>query len=349
MRWFGSIAVLALVVASCSATVAEVDVEIATSSVPVATAPPAPPRAVVLDYSPTVSDVGALAFLATHPDVFLIGVTLAGTGETDCEPGVAMTLGILEFLDRADVPVACGQPDPIDGTNAFPADRRLPASDLGVDLVEPSGEMSASELIVDLVRSSPIAVDFVATAPLTNLAVALAVDSELASLLGSITLVGGAIDVAGSATDLAEWNMWVDPVAASDVLRSGVPVTLVPLDATNLVPTGPTFFNALDTQAVTRGAQLVRNTWAANGAWIDNVDGDHFFWDELAAAVLVDESIATFASLWLVVEFDDPENAGWTRVTPEGASVRVVTTVRRLAFEQLLLETLVGGPAELDY
>ena len=71
--------------------------------------------------------------------------------------------------------------------------------------------------------------------------------------------------------------------------------------------------------------------------------------DELAAAVLVDESFAVFARSWLVVEFSDPETAGWTRVTPEGASVRVVTSVRRLAFERLLLESLVGGPAELEY
>ena len=349
MRWFGSIAVLALVVASCSATVDEVGIEPTTSSSPLVTEPPAPPRAVILDYSPTVSDVGALAFLATHPSVFLIGVTLAGTGETDCEPGVAMTLGILEFLDRPDVPVACGQPDPIDGNNAFPADRRLAATDLDVELVEPSGEMSASELIAELVRASPLPVDFVTAAPLTNLAVAFAVDPELASLIGSITVVGGAIDVAGSATDLAEWNMWVDPVAASDVLRSGVSVTLVPLDATNLVPTGPTFFNALDTQAVTPAARLLRNAWAADGTWIDNVAGDHFFWAELAAAILVDDSLASFETERLVVEFGDSEIAGWTRVDPAGTLVRIATSVRRQAFEQLLLETLVSGPAELDY
>jgi inosine-uridine nucleoside N-ribohydrolase len=349
MRWFGSIAVLALVVASCSTTADEVGIEPTTSSSPLVTGPPAPPRAVILDYSPTVSDVGALAFLATHPSVFLIGVTLAGTGETDCEPGVAMTLGILEFLDRADVPVACGQPDPIDGNNAFPADWRLSASDLGIDLVEPSGEMSASELMVDLVRASPIPVDFVATAPLTNLAVAFAVDPELASLVGSITVMGGAIDVAGSATDLAEWNMWVDPVAASDVLRSGVPVTLVPLDATNLVPTGPTFFDALDSQAVTPAAQLLRNMWVADGPLIENVGRTFFFWDELAAVVLIDQSLATFETLRLVVELDDPETEGWTRVDPDGAPVRIATAVHRLAFEQLLLETLVGGSAELDY
>jgi len=341
--------VLTIVLASCSATADEASIEPTTSSSLVATAPPAPLRAVILDYSPTVSAVGALAFLATHPSVFLIGVTLAGTGETACEPGVAMTLGILEFLDRADVPVACGQPDPIDGNNTFPADRRLAPIDLDVELVEPSGEMSASGLIAELVRASPRPVDFVTTAPLTNLAVAFAVDPELASLVGSITVVGGAIDVAGSATDLAEWNMWVDPVAASDVLRSGVSVTLVPLDATNLVPTGPACFSVLDTQAVTPAARLLRNAWATGGTWIDNVAGDHFFWAELAAAILVDDSLASFETKRLVVEFGDPVTAGWTRVDPAGTLVRIATNVRRRAFEQLLLETLVGGPVELDY
>lgn len=349
MRWFGSIAVLALVVSSCSADVDEVDVELTSASSPVATTAPAPLRSVILDLSPTVSDLGALAFLATHPNVFLIGVTLAGTGETGCEPGVAMTLGVLDSLDRADVPVACGQPDPIDGNNSFPADRRLSASDLGVELVEAGAEISAPEFITDLVRASPIPVDFVATAPLTNLAVAFAIDPELSSLLGTITVTGGAIDVAGSATDLAEWNMWVDPVAARDVIRSGPTVTLVPLDVANLVPLGTVFFEALDQQSDAPAARFIRDLWLAHGEWAENRDGGYHFWDELAAAVLVDESLFTTVTRSLTVEISDPLALGRTLPDAAGSPVRVVTAVRRLAFEQLLLETLVGGPAQLDY
>lgn len=356
MRWRVSIVAMSLVVAACTAPAGD-PAEVATTesigdpAIPTTTEAGGGLRAVILDYSPTVSDIGALAFLATHPDVFLIAVTLAGTGETDCEPGVAMTLGILEFLDRSDVPVACGQPDPISGQNAFPADRRLSPSDLDVDLAEPTDDRSASELIGELVRASPIPVDIVAVGPLTNLAVAFAVDPELASLVGGITVMGGAIDVSGTvaANEVAEWNMWIDPVAASDVLRSGAAVTLVPLDATNSLPTGSNFFDALDAQATSPAARLVRDLWLAHPARIDNHDGAFFFWDELAAATLVDESLVTFESKNLVVELADVEIEGWTREDSTGSRVRVVTSVQRLAFERLFLQTLVGGPADLTY
>ncbi|MFQ5558807.1 MAG: hypothetical protein ACE5GB_15035, partial [Acidimicrobiales bacterium] len=55
-------------------------------------------RPVILDYSPTVSDLGALAFLASHPGLRLVGVTLPGTGESHCGPGIAHTRGVLEDL-----------------------------------------------------------------------------------------------------------------------------------------------------------------------------------------------------------------------------------------------------------
>ena len=53
---------------------------------------------VVLDYSPTVSDVAALLYLAEHPDVDLLAVTLAGTGESHCGAGVANTVALLDLV-----------------------------------------------------------------------------------------------------------------------------------------------------------------------------------------------------------------------------------------------------------
>jgi inosine-uridine nucleoside N-ribohydrolase len=63
-------------------------------------------------------------------------------------------------------------------------------------------------------------------------------DPEIVENLADIMIMGGAVDVGGSVEPAyrAEWNLWADPVAANRVLRSGVPITLVPLDATNAVP-----------------------------------------------------------------------------------------------------------------
>jgi len=353
MRLGTALTILALVSSACVAEQSEgptVPVETTPATVP-AGSPSDRIHAVILDYSPTVSDVGALAFLASHPQVFLLAVTLVGTGETACEPGVAMTRGMLRFLGRADVPVACGSSDPMSGQNSFPADRRLTPSDIGVPLGDGVSDRNASELISELVRSSALPVEIVAAGPLTNLAVAFAVDPALASLVGSITIVGGALDVPGNVLEdsAAEWNFWVDPVAASDVLRSGAPVTLIPLDATNLLPTGRVFFEALDLGASSPAAGLVRDVWVSHGGWIENPDTSFYFWDELAAATIVDASVVTFEVRNLVVEVADPDTLGSVREDPDGSPVRVATTARRLALERLLLETLVGEPVQLGY
>ena len=63
------------------------------------------PLSVVVDYSPTPSDVDALLFLAANQRVDLLAVTLAGTGESRCEAG-----RITGDVMGADVRVA-GAPD----------------------------------------------------------------------------------------------------------------------------------------------------------------------------------------------------------------------------------------------
>ena len=323
----------------------------ATTTTTTTDAPVSTRRPVLLDYSPTVSDIGALAFLATHPDLELIGVTLPGTGESHCEPGVAHTRGVLTALGLGDVPVACGPEEPLTGFNAFPTSWRLDADAMDLPEAAPNETASAPDLIVRLVGSASRPVELVAVGPLTNVALAVQSDGTLVERLAGITVMGGAVDVPGNVfrNEVAEWNIWVDPTAAGVVFASGAPVTLVPLDATNHLPSGRIFYESLDAAAATPAAELVRDAWAANGDWIDNRDGFFYFWDELAAAVLVDESIVTFEERTLVVDDDERETKGWTREDPAGSVVRVAVSADRRGFEQLFLDTLIGEPADLGY
>jgi inosine-uridine nucleoside N-ribohydrolase len=323
----------------------------ATTSTTTAAPQVSPRRPVVLDYSPTVSDLGALAFLASHPDLELIGVTLPGTGESHCEPGVAHTRGVLTALGLGDVPVACGPEEPVTGFNAFPTSWRVASDEMDLPEAPPNEFDSAQDLIGRLVDSATRPVELVAVGPLTNVALALQSDPSLVEGLAGITIMGGAVDVPGNVfrNDVAEWNIWVDPTAAGVVLASGAPVTLIPLDATNHLPSGRVFYESLDDAAATPAAELVRDAWAANGDWIDNRDGFFYFWDELAAAVLIDESIVTFEERSLVVDDEERETKGWTREDPEGSPVRVAVSADRLGFEQLFLDTLVGEAAQLGY
>ena len=304
---------------------------------------------VILDYSPTVSDLGALAFVAMHPELRLIAVTLPGTGESYCDEGVAHTRGVLVALGFNEVPVACGPDDPLTGWNAFPTSWRAGSSEMDLPTATPNDTRSAPELLADVIGQSDVPVRILAVAPLTNLALALQNHPELVDGVGDITIMGGAVDVPGNVTrnEVGEWNIWVDPTAAAVVFASGIPVTLVPLDATNHLPTNSAFFSALDGAATRPAATLVRDAIAKNPFWLSG-DG-FFFWDELAAAVLVDESLVTFEDHRLVVDDDTRENKGWTRDDQSGTVVRVAVIADRRAFEQLFVNTLVGAHVELGY
>jgi hypothetical protein len=85
---------------------------------------------VVLDYSPTLSDAGALLYLASNPRVDLLAVTLPGTGEADCGPGTRTTRSLLKIASKPDwtlLPTTFGDPSVnARALGALLADERIP-------------------------------------------------------------------------------------------------------------------------------------------------------------------------------------------------------------------------------
>ena len=75
----------------------------------------------------------------------------------------------------------------------------------------------------------------VATGPLTNLALALRRYPEMKDKIGLIVTLSGAWGL-GTKTAAAEWNILCDPEAAAIVYGSGIPITMVPVDASGTVP-----------------------------------------------------------------------------------------------------------------
>jgi purine nucleosidase/pyrimidine-specific ribonucleoside hydrolase len=87
------------------------------------------------------------------------------------------------------------------------------------------------DLILESVGRFPD-LTIVALGPLTNLALALQRDPRRMGRLGRLVVMGGAVAVPGNVTPVAEFNFYVDPEAAARVLGAGLPIELVPLDAT---------------------------------------------------------------------------------------------------------------------
>jgi len=75
---------------------------------------------------------------------------------------------------------------------------------------------------------------------LTALARVLDRDAELIQLVHRVICLGGAWHEPGNASPVAEFHFYCDPPAARQVLRSGLPITLIPLDVARKVLFSPT-------------------------------------------------------------------------------------------------------------
>ena len=102
-----------------------------------------------------------------------------------------------------------------------------------------TSSLRADELITTLARQCPGEFTLIAVGPLTNLALGLQQDPEGMGKLKEVVIMGGAVRTTGNVTVHAEFNIFVDPWAADAVFKSGLPITLVPLDVTHQVFLAP--------------------------------------------------------------------------------------------------------------
>jgi len=105
----------------------------------------------------------------------------------------------------------------------------------GISAPEPANVdiVRYDQLYADLIQEYEAELAVVAIGPLTNLAAMLASKPDLMRRVGKIVIMGGAVWKPGNVTPHAEFNFYRDPVAAAEVLSSGLPVTIVPLDVTS--------------------------------------------------------------------------------------------------------------------
>lgn len=299
---------------------------------------------VVVDGDGAFDDVKAILYLLEQPDVEVLAITMSGTGIAHCPTAAENMSAVLERIGAPDIPVACGRTTPLAGNNEAPEIWRTATDTLsGVDLPDPRplAGIAAPALLAKTILSSDDVV-LVALGPLTNIAEAVEADPELVERLEMIYLMGGAVDVQGNvlyANPAAEFNIWADPHAAAIVFSTDVPITLVPLDATNAVPVTPYLYEAIAAH---------RDVSAVSQLTADYLDatpliGGLYQWDELAAVVATDESVTTIEHRKLAVVEEGGAEAGATIETADGRAVRVAVDVDRQAFEDRFYEAIIGA------
>jgi inosine-uridine nucleoside N-ribohydrolase len=355
-----SVLLLAATLLAGCASAAPTDAPLDTSppSAPSDTAAPSPvgPAPVVLDVDMSSDDAMAIPFLVREPSLDVRAVNVVGTGLVHCAQGIQFATDILAALGRRDVPVSCGGETPLGPGHEFPAEWRARAdAEYGLSIPrKPASipDMTPTERMQAVAAAAGRLITVIATGPMTNLAEAFAADPSLPAKIGRIVTMAGAVDVPGN-VDLgsgplpAEWNVYADPTAWSQVLRSGVPITMVSLDATKDAPVNVAFLAELEQDHAAAPADIVYEL-LVRGA-LSPAYGDQF-WDPLAAVMAVDESVGTIETIPLKVVTAEGPESGRTIRADDGLPVRVATAADQSRFEERFLQGLrLGAPRDTPF
>ena len=285
------------------------------------------PRPVILDVDTGVDDALAIMLALRSPELQVAGI-LTVSGNVHISRSTANTLTVLDILDAPPIPVAAGAAAPLarpgiaaddvhgrDGLGGvagrFPASRHTATSD-------------AAAFLLDAIGRQPEQLTLIATAPLTNIALAIEKNVRTMRKLRALIVMGGAVRVPGNVGPVSEFNFAVDPEAAAIVLQAGLPLTLVPLDVTERVVLTRDFLNGVSPAGTLRAAV---EAMVAGAMTFHRARGDRegiVLHDPLAVGVALDASLVQREAMALAVETRGALTAGmavadlrrWRRAAP---------------------------------
>jgi len=194
----------------------------------------------------------------------------------------------------------------------------------------------AVDVLIDLAYRHEARLCLIAIGPLTNLALVHERDPSALRGVGRIVVMGGAVDVPGNITPDAEFNIHVDPDAARIVFEAGLPIELVPLDATRQAVLRRA---ELDAALARRPGALANRiaAFTARGFREQQADGSSGFTlhDPLAVGAAIDPTFVGWEPMRITVGPD-----GETRRAAGAPNCRVATRVDRERFVAAFLDRL---------
>jgi purine nucleosidase len=271
------------------------------------------------DVDTGIDDAMALVYLLACADANLVGIASTG-GNIHVEQVCANNLGLLELCRAPAIPVSKGADEPLCGRwphhSKFHGPKGLGYADLpATDRRLTSYDATAAW--VDAARSHPGNLIGLVTGPLTNLALALRAEPALPTLLRRLVIMGGAF---GDDTNpMAEWNIRVDPEAASEVFAGWAGQQQLPvvcgLDLTRRVAMTPAILARLaDLSGPCPLIPLIED--AMRFYFESHEDRGHgyvaYMHDPLAAAVALDPQLVSTRAARVDVELADTPSRGMT-------------------------------------
>jgi purine nucleosidase len=270
-------------------------------------------RYVVIDQDavgPAGTDMNSILIFLQSPGVKVLGITVV-TGDGWRDEEVAHTLRLLELVGRTDVAVHAGAAFPLLRTPEWThtweqlygkvpyqgawnsrRDRTAPFEVPPLREGSPStkaAEEDAAHFLVRMVHEHPHEVTIYAAGPMTNIALAIALDSNFASLAKELIIMGGSLRPVGDDPEFLdnlrrEFNLWFDPEAASMTLRAHWPrIVVTPVDVSMETHLTKEMLEQLS-QCNSPAAHYISRFTQKSGDYL---------WDELAAAAWLKPELIT--------------------------------------------------------
>jgi purine nucleosidase len=276
-------------------------------------APEAGVQKIILDsdIGDDIDDAFALALAETSPKLQLLGVTTAW-GNTSLRAQLAARF--LKETGHGDIPVFAGP-----ATHTRSPFTQVKWAEAGPKPAE--GWPDAVDFILDTIRRNPGEITLVSIAPFTNIGAAIQRDPATFRKLRCVVIMGGSVrrgygDL-GYLPDHGpdpEYNVLMDVPAAQKLFTSGVPLYVMPLDATQLKldeVLRSTLFSQ-DTR-ITNALVSLYEEWTASTR-----NPTPTLFDAMAVAAAIDPALCPTQPMHL--EVDDQ---GYTREKPGAPNANV--------------------------
>ncbi len=305
------------------------------------------PRHIIIDTDAGIDDAVAILLATASPELSITALT-GVAGNVALATAVRNACAVLELAERPEIPVYAGCPRPlaphrIDGVHVH-GESGLGGLLLAEPKIAARTQHAVSWLVETLRAAAARSLTICAVGPLTNLATALVMAPDIAAAVAELVIMGGGTH--GNMTPAAEFNMYADPLAAAIVFESGVPITLVPLDVTELTASSPERVAAIR-GAGARCAAAVAELLTPRGGWPGR--RPLLIHDACTIAYLLDPSLFGVAEAHVAVETYSPLALGMTvidrhRRGGRAANARVLDGVAAERLYRLLAERLALLP-----
>ncbi len=310
-------------------------------------------RPIIIDTDPGIDDAVAILLALAAPDELAVLGLVAVAGNLPLAACARNLRQICELAGRPDLAVYAGCARPLlrplataSGIHRDALRDRLQLPEPAMPLQVPHGV----DFLVDSLRAADAGVTLCALGPLTDIAMALVKAPDIVARIGELVIMGGAGFEIGNVTPAAEFNIHVDPHAAEIVLESGIPITMIPLDATHQVLSTPARIAALHALGNRCGPAV-----AALLAAFEETRTERFgargtaLHDPCVIAYLLRPALFSGRTVNVAVETASPLTIGmtvvdWWGVTGRKANARFMTAVDADGLYELLTEKLARLP-----